>query len=301
MGRFIGTALSSVAQQVFDDWELIAVDDAGPDDGTRAAVEQFAREFPSKRVLYVHHDVNRGVSAARNTAIAESRGRYLALLDPDDVWLPSHLAAAVAVLETAPHIAVCSSPAHIFLDDPAKPEPTIEFYEAWEREIFPCSLGLRNAIPTSASVIRRTSFDAAGPFDESPQIQHIEDYDLWLRMAALDLQFFFQVEPTACYRKHAMGVTSDAQRMLRLQQALAVKHMPYLSSLQKVALESLTRRLSELTHEVYLHTRDLQKKERAIQSLEQANRNLRNSAPIKAFLSLRKLFRSGGPEPAGEP
>jgi hypothetical protein len=81
-------------------------------------------------------------------------------------------------------------------------------------------------------VIRRTAFDAAGPFDESPQFQHIEDYDLWLRMAGLDLQFIFHDEPTACYRKHPMGVTSDPQRMLRLQQALALKHLPYLSSLQ---------------------------------------------------------------------
>jgi glycosyltransferase involved in cell wall biosynthesis len=299
-GRFIGTALSSVAQQVFDDWELIAVDDAGPNDGTRAVVERFAREFPSKRVVYLHHEVNRGVSAARNTAIRESVGPYLALLDPDDFWLPNHLAAAVAALEQAPSVAVWSSPAHIFRDDPAKPELTIEFYEEWEREIFPCCLGLRNALPTSASVIRRTAFDAAGPFDESDQLQHIEDYDLWLRMAGLDLQFILHGEPTACYRKHAMGMTSDPQKMLRLQQALAVKHMPYLASLQKVALESLTRRTLELAHKIDLHTIELQRKERAIQSLEQANQNLRNSAPIKAFLSLRRLFRSGGTGLTGE-
>jgi hypothetical protein len=61
-----------------------------------------------------------------------------------------------------------------------------------------------------------------------------------------------------------------------------------------VALEGLTRRTRELAHKVDLHTSELQRKERTIQSLERANQNLKNSAPIKAFLRLRRLFRTGG-------
>ena len=50
MGRFIGEALESVGKQTYTNWEVIAVDDCGPEDGTRKAVEFFAKQFPNNRI-----------------------------------------------------------------------------------------------------------------------------------------------------------------------------------------------------------------------------------------------------------
>ena len=78
MGRFIGEALESVGKQTYTNWEVIAVDDCGPEDGTREALEFFAKQFPNNQIIYHRHEKNGGVSAARNMAIELSRGQYLA-------------------------------------------------------------------------------------------------------------------------------------------------------------------------------------------------------------------------------
>src|SRR3954464_6313135 len=95
MGAYVRDALSSVDAQTYPRWELIAVDDCGPADGTREAVQAFIANHPDRRVEYIRHEVNGGVGAARNTAIAAARGEFVAFLDPDDVWFPEHLATAL--------------------------------------------------------------------------------------------------------------------------------------------------------------------------------------------------------------
>jgi glycosyltransferase involved in cell wall biosynthesis len=59
-GQFIGEALESVGVQTYTNWEVIAVDDCGPEDGTRGAVEAFAAKFPDHRILYHRHKLNAG-------------------------------------------------------------------------------------------------------------------------------------------------------------------------------------------------------------------------------------------------
>lgn len=83
-------AMQSVLAQTFADWELIVVDD-GSTDGTQEAAARFA----DPRVRVVRHDRNRGLSAARNSGIAHSRGEYVAFLDSDDEWLEAKLARQV--------------------------------------------------------------------------------------------------------------------------------------------------------------------------------------------------------------
>jgi glycosyltransferase involved in cell wall biosynthesis len=70
MGQFIGEALDSVGAQTYPYWEVIVVDDAGPEDGTRAAVKAFAAKHPEHRIDYIRHETNQGVSAVRNTAFS---------------------------------------------------------------------------------------------------------------------------------------------------------------------------------------------------------------------------------------
>ncbi len=98
MGRFIGDALKSVGKQTYTNWEVIAVDDCGPEDGTKEAVEAFAKQFSNRRVLYHRHEKNGGVSAARNTAIGMAQGEYMAFLDPDDWWVSDYINEQVMIL-----------------------------------------------------------------------------------------------------------------------------------------------------------------------------------------------------------
>ncbi len=96
---FIQQAVDSVFAQSFDDWELLLVDDGSSDGSTRIALD-IARTHSGK-VRYLEHanHVNKGMSATRNLGVANSRARYVAMLDADDVWLPDKLAEQVAILD----------------------------------------------------------------------------------------------------------------------------------------------------------------------------------------------------------
>jgi glycosyltransferase involved in cell wall biosynthesis len=104
--RFLPDAIESVFQQTFHDWELILADD-GSTDGSTAAARRWAEAHP-ERVAYVEHPghVNRGPSSTRNLGVEASRGRYVAVLDSDDVWEPQKLSEQVAILDTNPDVAL---------------------------------------------------------------------------------------------------------------------------------------------------------------------------------------------------
>lgn len=94
-GRFVGETIRSVQAQDYGEWEMHVVDDCSPDD-TAERVEQIARLDP--RVRLIRQPRNCGPAAARNAALEAARGRYLAFLDSDDLWLPGKLSRQLAFM-----------------------------------------------------------------------------------------------------------------------------------------------------------------------------------------------------------
>ena len=109
---FLEEAIKSVLNQTYSDWELWLVDDGSTDGSTRVA-KDFAALYPSK-IFYVDHPdhANRGMSASRNLGIAHSRGEYLALLDADDVWLPTKLEKQLELMALHPEVGMVYGPTH---------------------------------------------------------------------------------------------------------------------------------------------------------------------------------------------
>lgn len=91
--RYVGEAIRSVQAQTYRDFEMLIVDDCSPDD-TVAIVERFAAADPRIRLL--RQQTNGGPAAARNRALAQARGRWIAFLDSDDTWLPEKLEKQLA-------------------------------------------------------------------------------------------------------------------------------------------------------------------------------------------------------------
>jgi glycosyltransferase involved in cell wall biosynthesis len=96
--RFLAEAVESVVNQSLADWQLLLVDDGSEDSGTAMAHEWAKRDA---RIHYLEHEghQNRGMSATRNRGLEAARGRYVAFIDSDDVWLPNKLEEQIALLD----------------------------------------------------------------------------------------------------------------------------------------------------------------------------------------------------------
>lgn len=89
----IGETIRGVQAQTHENWELIVVDDRSPD-GTAEVVTRFARE--DSRIRLIVQEQNAGPAEARNRALDEAKGQYVAFCDADDVWQPDKLEIQLA-------------------------------------------------------------------------------------------------------------------------------------------------------------------------------------------------------------
>jgi glycosyltransferase involved in cell wall biosynthesis len=169
----IDRALKSVFDQTFTDYEIAICDDGSTDD-TPSVLAKYGD------ILRVVRQPNRGLSAARNAAVAASRGEFLALIDHDDEWLPQKLELVVAAMRSDLE-AVLLYTDKIVVDEAGeefrlsevRPEtahaPTMDEMLA---RIWP--------ITPSTVVMRRDAFERAGGFCE--QLISAEDIHFWLLM-----------------------------------------------------------------------------------------------------------------------
>lgn len=94
--EYIRESIESVRQQTFKNWELIIVDDASTDKSVDI-VKQIMKE--ESRICFIGLNMNRGVSNARNIATEGAKGKFIAFLDSDDLWLPTKLVKQIEAME----------------------------------------------------------------------------------------------------------------------------------------------------------------------------------------------------------
>ena len=87
---YIQKTIEMVQAQTYTDWELILVDDCSKDNSCEV-IEEYLKRQPDKRVRFIAKEKNEGAALTRNRGIREAKGRYIAFLDADDVWLPQKL------------------------------------------------------------------------------------------------------------------------------------------------------------------------------------------------------------------
>ncbi|MFC1798627.1 glycosyltransferase family 2 protein [Thermodesulfobacteriota bacterium] len=171
-GWSVKAAIDSVLAQDYHNIELIVVDD-GSTDNTRNVLEVYQSS------LIVIRQQNRGVSAARNSGIAASKGSFISFLDSDDLWLPEKLSRQIEFFKAHPKALICQTE-EIWIRNDVRVNPK-KRHKKPSGMIFEKSLALCLVSP-SAVMIRKSLFDIIGLFDES--LPACEDYDLWLRTSA---------------------------------------------------------------------------------------------------------------------
>lgn len=120
-GKFIRESIESVLSQTFTDFELIIVDDGSTDNTI-----DIIRSFEDKRIRLLLNESNRGIGYTRNKALENSKGKYVAVLDSDDIAYPTRLEKQVHFLENNSDYAAIGSGADVWVEEESEKEFHLE-------------------------------------------------------------------------------------------------------------------------------------------------------------------------------
>jgi GT2 family glycosyltransferase len=316
LGPYLDEAIDSVLAQTIGDFEIVVVNDGSTDEGTCSLLRTYAR--PRTRVI---HSERRGLPGARNLGVAHSRGRFLCMLDADDILEPRYLERSLATVQPSPDVAFASHWFRAFGE------------EAWDWTPTDCTLAmlLRENTVNGAALLRREVFESLGGFDES-FTDGCEDWEFWIRATAAGYrgtiipEFLFRYRRRGTSMSRAMhrapGMpTLHAQLMRRHEAAFQAHLLPLLATrdsqiadlsarLWRQAAESDARRArqqwhadnqrlaaeAEPTHDLEAATHDLEAEVRRLHAAfnheAEAAAALRHSwswrvtAPLRAALGL---------------
>lgn len=194
--RYLAEAIDSVLAQTEQDYELIVVDD-GSTDRTQQILQTYRNQALNIDLRTVCQ-LNQGVAIARNHGIELARGKWIAFLDADDVFLPNKLAAQVAIAQSNLDVGIVhsgwqriSTTGEILMQvEPWQQIPTLDL-ESWLR--------WKPVLP-SAMLFRRDWLERAGGFD--PRFPPAEDTELVLRLARMGCRSIWLPQVTVRYRQH---------------------------------------------------------------------------------------------------
>jgi glycosyltransferase involved in cell wall biosynthesis len=199
----IGEALDSLRRQTLPPLEVIVCDD-GSTDGLEAALAPYHDEL-----VFIRKE-NGGEASAKNAAAAHAHGDFIAILDGDDVYLPTRLASLAELAVARPDLDILTTDAFLVVNGASVRN---NYDETWRFEVTDQRRAIlqRNFVFGHAAV-RRASFAEHGGFDES--IRWTTDWDLWLRMILSGSAAGCVDEPLAIYRLRENSLTAQRRELL---------------------------------------------------------------------------------------
>jgi hypothetical protein len=223
---YVAAALDSIADQVGDDVEVIALDD-GSTDETLALLRRYAERLPLR--IVARGRIGSWV-ANTNHGLSLARGEYVCYLHQDDCWLPHRLATLKARARAHPTVALFLH-ASYFIDAAG------QRLGAWRCPLPPHrmlhpdrvleSLLVQNFIAIPAPLFRREVALQVGGMDE--RLWYTADWDFWLKLATAG-ETFYDPRPLACFRIHALSQTMRQSRdggdFRRQHEAVLDRHLP---------------------------------------------------------------------------
>jgi glycosyltransferase involved in cell wall biosynthesis len=232
---YLPEAVASAEAQGLDGMEILVVDD-GSTDATPRVIEALG-----ERVRAVRRE-NGGRSAARNTAIAEARGAFIAFLDSDDRWLPGKLERQLAAFRARPELGMVHGHVEVIdADGTLMPEMSAYhqrlFEEAHAEEPTYARYAFDCRCLSTTVMIPRALLEQLGGYDPALLL---DDYDLYLRLALEAPIEFLHGAPLAQYRHHPGQMTSEELTTGQIQ--TCVKHLAILDGRHDVPDRALAER-----------------------------------------------------------
>ncbi|MGC9611137.1 MAG: glycosyltransferase [Minisyncoccia bacterium] len=190
--KYILEAVDSALGQTYQPLEIIVVNDGSTDD-TEKILESYVK---TNRIRYIYQQ-NKGLAGARNTGFRAAKGKYVALLDSDDLFLPKKIERQVEYLENHSECDVCYCDLWHFFE--GKPEENLKLnYEYHSGPDVFRELLHKNFINPLSVVLRRSVLENIGYFNE--KFFRSEDWEYWIKLAYRGARFCFLPEILARYR-----------------------------------------------------------------------------------------------------
>ncbi|MDD6492048.1 MAG: glycosyltransferase family 2 protein [Firmicutes bacterium] len=204
-GIYIEETIAMVCAQTYKNWELILVDDCSLDD-SRQRIEAVADRMQGQ-VRLIKKTVNEGAARARNTGIDHARGRYIAFLDADDIWMPDKLEKELKFMQREQAAFVFT--AYEFGDENAKGTGKIvhvprvlSYRQALSRTVIFTTTVLLDTEKTGKDLIRM------------PEVKS-EDTATWWKILKSGIDAYGLDEVLAIYRRPAKSLSSNKLEAIR--------------------------------------------------------------------------------------
>jgi glycosyltransferase involved in cell wall biosynthesis len=195
--KYLNEAIDSVYTQTFENWEIIFWDNVSTDSSA-----EIAKRYDDK-LKYFRGEKTIPLYAARNYALKKARGKYIAILDCDDLWLPTKLEEQIPLLERDDAIGLVYSDAFLF-NKRGKEKRQFEITKPYRGYVF-SELLLSNFINTQTVVIRMEAFESLDMWFNG-RLAMVGDYDAYLRIS-YRWKAAFVDKPLARYRVHSESGT----------------------------------------------------------------------------------------------
>lgn len=201
--RFIRDTIESVINQTYENWEMIIVDDSSSD-GSIQVVEDYSKV--DERIRLFVNEVNLGAAVTRNKAIKLSKGKYIAFLDADDLWLPNKLDKQIAFMKVNGYS--FSFTGYSLIDEKGG---VIEKNNIMPSEVNYFKTITNNKIGCLTVIFDKTNFEDY----MMPNIRKRQDLGLWLKLLRqCEIAYCIQ-ENLALYRIRKGSISSNKLKLVK--------------------------------------------------------------------------------------
>ena len=198
--EYIGESIESVLNQTYQNWELLIADDHSSD----ATADFVKNTFSDNRINYFLLEKNVGAAKAREHALRQAKGAYVAFLDSDDIWVKEKLAEQLEFMISA-GILFCATEYKSF--DTDKKEKLISY----KKEKMSYEDLLRDCPGNSTIVVSRTILEGV----TIPNLRKRNDYVFWLQLIKSADYIWYLKKPLTYYRRRDDSISSKKLSLLK--------------------------------------------------------------------------------------
>lgn len=214
--KYLRQALDSVYAQTFTDWEVIFWEDRDSVDKSGEIAESYGskvRRFKAEEKLPLY--------GARNRAIEKAKGRYIAILDCDDIWMSTKLEEQIELFEKDKEVKLVCCDTVLF-NERGEEKRLFGFKRPARGRVFEEIL-VNNFITTSSAVFFRDALPGKAPFDD--RLHMSGDYDAWLKISQR-WKIDYVDKPLAKYRVHSESITwTEGRRLNTVELGIIVSNL----------------------------------------------------------------------------